>query len=93
MLCELQEDPLHLGGWLSGELHGKRSTRIAKRYRLIFTLDEIEKIVYLNWHKLAYLLGTTTDNTEIYGFARPNASHFTKPPSPQKIYRLDEVFL
>ncbi len=45
----LQEDPLHLGGWLSGELHGKRSTRIAKRYRLIFTPDEIEKIVYLNW--------------------------------------------
>ena len=20
----LQEDPLHIGGWLSGELHGKR---------------------------------------------------------------------
>ncbi len=45
----LQEDPLHLGGRLSGELHAKRSTRIAKRYRLIFTPDEIEKVVYLNW--------------------------------------------
>ncbi len=45
----LQKDPLHVGGWLSGELHGKKSIRIAKRYRLIFTLDEIEKIVYLNW--------------------------------------------
>ena len=45
----LQEDPLHLGGWLSGELHGKKSTRIANKYRLIFTLDEKEKIVYLNW--------------------------------------------
>lgn len=45
----LQEDPLHLGGWLSGELHGKKSTRIANKYRLIFTPDEKEKVVYLNW--------------------------------------------
>lgn len=45
----LQEDPLHLGGWLSGELHGKKSTRLAKRYRLIFTPAETEKVVYLNW--------------------------------------------
>lgn len=45
----LQEDPLHVGGWLSGELHGKRSTRIRKRFRLIFTPDENEKVVYLNW--------------------------------------------
>ncbi|HUV79911.1 MAG TPA: type II toxin-antitoxin system RelE/ParE family toxin [Candidatus Bathyarchaeia archaeon] len=45
----LQEDPLHVGGWLSGELHGKKSTRITKRYRLIFTPDKTEKVVYLNW--------------------------------------------
>jgi len=45
----LQEDPLHVGGWLSGELHGKRSTRIARKYRLIFTPDERGKVVYLNW--------------------------------------------
>lgn len=45
----LQENPLHVGGWLSGELHGKKSTRIAKRYRLIFTPNEKGKIVYLNW--------------------------------------------
>jgi len=45
----LQEDPLHLGGWLSGELHGKKSTRISRKYRLIFTLNESEKVVYLNW--------------------------------------------
>ncbi len=45
----LQEDPLHIGGWLSSELHGKKSTRIAKRYRLIFTPNETEKVVYLNW--------------------------------------------
>ena len=45
----LQEDPLHLGGWLSGELHGKKSTRVSRKYRLIFTLNETEKVVYLNW--------------------------------------------
>jgi mRNA-degrading endonuclease RelE of RelBE toxin-antitoxin system len=45
----LQEDPLHVGGWLSGELRGKRSTRITKRYRLIFTPNKKEKVVYLNW--------------------------------------------
>ena len=45
----LQEDPLHVGGWLSGELHGKKSTRITKRYRLIFTPNEDKRVVYLNW--------------------------------------------
>jgi mRNA-degrading endonuclease RelE of RelBE toxin-antitoxin system len=40
---------LNVGGWLSGELQGKKSTRIAKRYRLIFTPDEMQKVVYLNW--------------------------------------------
>lgn len=48
-LNRLQEDPLHVGGWLSGELHGKKSTRISRKYRLIFTPDEAGKIVYLNW--------------------------------------------
>ena len=43
----LQSDPLHVGGWLSGSLHGKKSTRIAKQYRLIFLPDEREHIVYL----------------------------------------------
>jgi mRNA-degrading endonuclease RelE of RelBE toxin-antitoxin system len=43
----LAEDPLHVGGWLSGSLHGKKSTRIAKRYRLIFLPDEREHVVYL----------------------------------------------
>jgi len=45
----LQDDPLHVGGWLSGGLHGKKSTRISRKYRLIFTPDEMEKVVYLNW--------------------------------------------
>ena len=48
-LIRLSEDPLHVGGWLSGELYGKKSTRIAKRYRLIFTPDEMKRVVYLNW--------------------------------------------
>jgi len=39
--------PMHVGGWLSGSLHGKKSTRIAKQYRLIFLPDEWEHIVYL----------------------------------------------
>jgi len=37
-LKRLSEDPLHVGGWLSGSLHGKKSTRIAKQYRLSFSL-------------------------------------------------------
>ncbi|MCK4732442.1 MAG: type II toxin-antitoxin system RelE/ParE family toxin [Methanophagales archaeon] len=45
----LQKDPLHIGGWLSSGLHAKKATRITKRYRLIFTPDKVEKIVYLNW--------------------------------------------
>ncbi len=56
-LLRLLEDPLHVGGWLSGELHGKKSTRISRKYRLIFTPDETEKVVYLNWidhRKTAY---------------------------------------
>ena len=44
----LQKNPLHIGGWLSGELHAKKATRITKRFRLIFTPDKVEKIVYLN---------------------------------------------
>ena len=47
-LLRLQEDPLHIGGWLSGSLKGKKSTRISGRYRLIFTPIEAEQIVYLN---------------------------------------------
>lgn len=56
-LKRLQDDPLHVGGWLSGDLHGKKSTRISKKFRLIFTPDEMEKVVYLNWidhRKTAY---------------------------------------
>ncbi len=53
----LREDPLHAGGWLSGEMHGKKATRISRKYRLIFTPNETEEVVYLNWidhRKTAY---------------------------------------
>lgn len=46
-LPRLAEDPLHVGGWFSGSLHGKKSTRIAKQYRLIFLPDERGQVVYL----------------------------------------------
>lgn len=46
-LQRLRQDPLNTGGWLSGTLHGKKATRIARRYRLIFLPDEREKVVYL----------------------------------------------
>ncbi|MDV4343835.1 hypothetical protein HL657_11780 [Methanoculleus sp. YWC-01] len=46
-LQRLKQDPLNTGGWLSGALHGKNATRIAKRYRLIFLPDERERTVYL----------------------------------------------
>lgn len=46
-LQRLKQDPLNTGGWLSGALHGKKVTRITKRYRLIFLPDERERTVYL----------------------------------------------
>jgi len=45
----LRVDPLNLGGWLSGDLHGKKSTRLAQKYRLVFTPIRRKKVVYLNW--------------------------------------------
>lgn len=46
-LMRLREDPNAIGGELGGKLHGKRSTRIAKNFRLIFQIDSEKKIVYL----------------------------------------------
>ena len=43
----LIEDPTIIGGELAGKLHGKRSTRLAGKYRLIFKIDEEKKVVYL----------------------------------------------
>ena len=48
IIKRLQKDPLNVGGWLSGGLHGKKSTRISRKYRLIFSPNQLEKVVYLN---------------------------------------------
>lgn len=42
----LEQDPA-VGGELAGALHGKRSTRLIRKFRLIFSIDEKEQIVYL----------------------------------------------
>ncbi len=46
-LMSLKENPLAVGGELSGKLHGKRSTRVSKNFRLIFSVDKEKKKVYL----------------------------------------------
>ena len=43
----LQEDPIAVGGELSGALHGRKSTRLIRKFRLIFSINENEKVVYL----------------------------------------------
>ena len=43
----LREDPTSIGGRLSGNLHGKNSTRLTHKIRLIFEIDEHNNIVYL----------------------------------------------
>ena len=43
----LKEDPTVVGGNLAGNLHGHRSTRLAKNFRLIFSIDDKENVVYL----------------------------------------------
>jgi|SRR3989344_818164 len=42
----LEEDP-NIGGYLSGTLHGYKSIRLLKNYRVIYKMDEKEKKVYL----------------------------------------------
>lgn len=43
----LQEDPHSVGGKLSGELHGWRSTRLIRKFRLLFKIDESQNKVFL----------------------------------------------
>ncbi|MCQ3921640.1 MAG: hypothetical protein DPW13_11890 [Planctomycetes bacterium] len=38
-LTRLRQDPESVGGMLSGELHGKKSTRLLRTLRLIFRID------------------------------------------------------
>ena len=44
----LKEEPENVGGYLSGELHGYKSTRIIKKFRLIFRISNQENKVYLS---------------------------------------------
>lgn len=41
----LKEDPYAVGGDLAGNLHGHKSTRLSKNFRLVFSIDE--QTVYL----------------------------------------------
>lgn len=43
----LKEDPSIVGGNLTGNLFGHKSTRLVKNFRLIFSIDERNKVVYL----------------------------------------------
>lgn len=43
----LKKEPHAIGGMLSGALHGYRSTRLTRTYRLIFMINEEEKVVRL----------------------------------------------
>jgi mRNA-degrading endonuclease RelE of RelBE toxin-antitoxin system len=46
-LQRLREAPLDVGGWLHGDKHGLRSTRIARKYRLLFSIDQTHRTVTL----------------------------------------------
>ena len=43
----LKEDPTSVGGMLCGPLHGLQSTRLVRKFRLLFKIDENLKTVYL----------------------------------------------
>ena len=44
----LKIEPNSVGGFLSGKMHGYKSTRIVRKFRLIFKVIEQEKRVYLS---------------------------------------------
>jgi mRNA-degrading endonuclease RelE of RelBE toxin-antitoxin system len=46
-LRRLQEAPGEVGARLHGDLHPYRSTRLARNYRLLFTVDDIAHAVTL----------------------------------------------
>ena len=43
----LQEDPTAVGGYLSGNLHGYKATRLIRKFRILFRISEEERAVYL----------------------------------------------
>ena len=46
-ITRLIEDPEKVGGYLSGKLHGYKSTRIIRKFRLIFKIVKEQNKVYL----------------------------------------------
>jgi len=42
----LEEDP-NIGGFLAGNLHGYKSFRLLKNFRILYRVDEAENKVYL----------------------------------------------
>ncbi len=46
-IARLEENPHNVGGRLSGNLHGKNSTRLVRKFRLIFQISDSERKVYL----------------------------------------------
>ena len=43
----LKENPENIGGFLSGKLHGRKSARIIRKFRLIFKIVFEQNCVYL----------------------------------------------
>jgi len=43
----LRDDLTSVGGMLSGKLHGWQSTRLIRKFRLLFKIDEKSMIVFL----------------------------------------------
>ncbi len=43
----LKENPESISGYLSGKLHGYKSTRIIGKFRLLFKVVPSEQIIYL----------------------------------------------
>jgi mRNA-degrading endonuclease RelE of RelBE toxin-antitoxin system len=63
----LRQDPDSVGGFLAGRLHGYKSTRIIRKYRLIFKIDEERHMVILmaiDHRKNDYLNFTFSDDDE-----------------------------
>jgi mRNA-degrading endonuclease RelE of RelBE toxin-antitoxin system len=57
-ITRLQEDPASIAGWLAGQLHRWRSTRLIKNFRLLFRIDTTGQRV---------ILGAIDHRKDIYG--------------------------
>ncbi|MBI2110288.1 type II toxin-antitoxin system mRNA interferase toxin, RelE/StbE family [Candidatus Woesearchaeota archaeon] len=56
-LDRLKENPENVGGYLSGRLHGYKSTRIVGKYRLVFKIvreDNSVKLMAIDHRKFDY---------------------------------------